>query len=127
MVECKTYRPITINGNAICFQCVIGVIDKMADTIIDRGRTNIRRFPRYSFSVIYITPRQNGDNIFNKKFFSFFLVKGRYPLLPDLHIITNIINVILYNLLFPLLDVLLHKGIIRVAGFINREHNFTAP
>ena len=120
MVECKTYRPITINGNTICFQCVIGVIDKMADTIIDRGRTNIRRFPRYSFSVIYITPRQNGDNIFNKKSFPILLVKGCYTP-PDLYIIANTINIILYNLLLTFLDVLFHKGIIRIAGFINGE------
>ena len=36
-------------------------------------------------------------------------------------IFTNIINVILYNLLFPFFDVLFHKCVIRIARFINGE------
>ena len=36
----------------------------------------------------------------------------------------NIYNIILYDLLFSFLDVLFHKGIIRIAGFINRQDDF---
>lgn len=56
-----------------------------------------------------------------KDFHSFSFNVGSAP--PHLDIFTSIINVTLYYLPFPFLNVLFHKGIIRVAGFINGEHD----
>lgn len=61
-----------------------------------------------AFTTLYIC-----KNITKVKFFPLLLIKGCYTP-PDLYIIANIFNIFLYNLLFPFLDVLFHKGIIRI-------------